>query len=153
MPGTILGYSGKVSIKLEKTKHIYRNNGTSDLFTLIAQLLCGNDVSGSRLPSLFRLGGAKSADSQLYDKNLLYSDISATKNVTAGGQLKLSGTLLPTNLIASSSSYVKYRLYLYSRDDKELAFIEIDPALITQIGTGRQAQIEWLISVNNMGGE
>lgn len=145
MSATCLAYKGTVNITLQKSKYKFKNNGTADLFTLIARFLAGSDVFTTELPSRLDLREAP-------NNTILSNKINISSKTVVGNKLRVAATLLGSNLTSFTAGKT-YTLYLLSGSDKQLASIQLDAEILNQLysqqGEGRQALIEWDLEFTN----
>ena len=145
-------YTGNVRIRVDTKTYRYRNAGTDTLFELLARCLCGVFPDIIELPGLLNFCSIASDGSKT---NLLLSPVQIQK-AHNDLQCVITATIKRTHLIESkpTASYKSYKFELLNGDESDpitLATIELDNGeeLLSQIQSGRQAFIEWSLSITN----
>lgn len=150
-------YVGNVKIKVGKKKYNYRNSGTEYLFQTLARCLCGLFPSIDELPNYLQFRGIKSDGSGSED--LLINPVKVYKDYKDGDkpQCIVTSTIEKTHLkeLDAGKSYDNYELQLLNSnksDAKSFATIAVvngAQLLESIIDSGKQAFIEWSLSIGN----
>ena len=152
-------YHGKVKITILNTDRvsIKTNKGTKKLFNFFARALCDASViSNAEYPaSIDLIYEIKNTDDSVTIDSYLFAPRPITRALiqdTEGNlAVRLTGKISKSNM-KSEPELIKIsrlELRLKDRDGVELASIPVDIADIEAIDTGRQALIQWDLSVGN----
>lgn len=157
--GTQLTYYGKVNIKVGKKTYSNYNEGKPKLFELFARFLCGNKIDNVELPTFINVVRRDTISGGPKQVPIINQPLNITKQFkrdAANNQTAVITTsIVDTNLTSSAtkpaegSTGSKYYLILLNESLDELAEIQIEESIISQISTGRQALIEWSLYITN----
>ena len=152
---TSLGYSGHLTVTIQKKKYKFKNNGYIGLFELFSRLLAKELIDLDDLPAQIDIvdGEEESILSKTVgissSQSIKYSDDAGEHAIT-----RLRFHLTDGNFSASVETINsgKYTVKLYDGkqiDPTLLASLEIDVSTLQQISTGREALFEWDLEVAN----
>ena len=151
---TNINYSGKLEIKYKyRGKTISsksKNNGTINLFNLLASAVCGYDVSGSA-PMYIDVISKNSNRSILGNKCVVSSRTIKQDNSVPIAYVYCLSTLTPENLIpvVNGNYEESYTVHLMTAAGLSLATTDIQGAVIQNIADGYQGNVEWTLSFSN----
>ena len=151
----LIKYIGKVKISFKfphKTKSkLFHNNGTENLFLFLSRALTGESISED-IPN--RIDLRKEVDGSYTSVLLSYSYITGLKYVKDGNDwcVRMTGTILKSQISGDIDETAGYRLYLISKSNHDLAYIECSAQDLLRIESGAQAIIEWTLKFVNEGG-
>lgn len=154
--GTQLTYYGKVNIKVGKKTYSNYNEGKPKLFELFARFLCGNKIDNVELPTFINVVRRDTISGESKQVPIINQILNITKQFkrdASNNQIAVITTsIVDSNLISSATEGTgdsKYYLILLNESLDELAEIQIEESIISQISTGRQALIEWSLYITN----
>lgn len=168
-------YEGKLTLKYRKNNKVFsiKNTGTQALTNLIVKALCNVDISNSvpKFLGFNKLSGTVSAEENENGGNTLTTNINSTtvlrnqvpftgiiynapevpsladeQNNIPQSSIKLTATILPTDILNSGVGGGSFELVMYSRDGKtRLATIKDDSlsSMYQAVCNGVEAIIEW----------
>ena len=146
----MLEYSGYVNITTCKKKTHIKNSGTANLFELFARLLAGYIVNPVELPRTimlyYEVNGQKKAA-----LNQPIAVTSAYRIINNQHCAVFTGAISDTNLhneVENTQYYLELRNGTINTN--ALAYIPIDTSILKQVESGRQALIEWVMTVSNV---
>lgn len=142
-----LEYHGDVKITTSQKKSYYRNNGHQNLFELFTRWLAGISTNANDLPKYIIIRDGEADDNVLSRKiDILTKEVSTFDGIPCTTLIaKIDDTDLYTKPNIGSDIY----LFLYNNYDQQLASVEINSDIISELITGRQALVEWYLYITN----
>lgn len=153
-------YDGYVQLSFGRKKHLIHNEGTSELFRIMSQVLVGESLDLKSLPKYFQVTkGVRPQDASRVT-GALYNSILVAKKF----EKKLSpyteseqwtavftGTLTQENFKYDIDGNSTYYLVLINGYDYPLATIALDKDSISELQAREQALIQWNLTFANPG--
>ena len=160
MSTTSLVYSGNVTIKVGKNTFNNHNAGHNRLFELFAYWLCKQTIPQKALPQYVDIytldpGGTGRLVSMLYNKIPVNMSVRSdnSDNYYAVVDCVVSFTHIKSDMQEKVKTDNNREFILQLVNDENpsnsLASIQIENAVLQQVLTGRQAVIEWALSISN----
>ena len=162
MPNTSLVYDGKVTIKVGKNVFKNHNAGHNRLFELFAYWLCKQTIPQKALPQYVDIYTPDpNPTGEGRPVSILYNKIPVNMSVkmdSAGRYYAVVDCIVSfTHIKSDMQTLIKtdedaeFILHLVSDENPaaSLASFTIEKSVLKQILTGRQAVIEWTLSISN----
>ena len=140
-------YIGNVKITVQKQTYKYKNSGTPALFEYMIRWLSGESSYTPEFIKPNYITITCDTPDTLISNDKIKVSVS-TRTTTNGYVSEVIGAITPQVLGIIPSNGNCY-LHLYNDANKELAYISITRAVLNQVKAGRQALIEWTLSVGN----
>ena len=146
-------YAGNVRITTSKKKRNIKNNGKDPLFKLLCRFLAGYSINPAELPTFIDLKASSEGTSNTVPAIIQPVKVQISYKILSNGvpATIYTANITDTNLIQMNVKYNKYIVELKdgTPQNNVLAEIQITNDIISEITIGRQALVEWELTIGN----